>query len=124
MNNVFIHNYTTFTKDFNQLLWYGKLAEDGRTMNWRSTDLGTRALHISPICFKLKNNLYIVGEKTFYDDRKDSKVYKSCRENMTSGMRSMVTGIFWDRYDMEEDKYYQNIYFLPSKLFFKIKLTS
>lgn len=75
-----------------ETLWYGELANDGRSMHWNEVDTGRFGSFFLPTCFFLKDNLYIFESWAEYN-------IKLC-----------------DRYDFHERKYYHNVFIVPPQL--------
>ena len=72
-----------------ETLWYGELANDGRSMHWNEVDTGRFERFVKPMCFLLNDNLYIFEWWSKFNIR------------------------FCDRYDLHERKYYRNAFNVP-----------
>ena len=75
----------------NKILWHGELSKDGNNMSWTAIRLGVKL--IRPMCFKLKNNLYILDSWHGLGEEFDTN---SCC-----------------KYNLRERQFYRNVFGLP-----------
>ena len=76
----------------NQFLWQGVVTHDETDVVWEKIHVGFLEVRQSPICFTLKDNLFIVCAPTSLY----SKTFLCC-----------------DRYNLKERKYYKSAYLFP-----------
>ena len=112
----------------NELVWKGTLTQCGKSVTWEKQDLGRIKMRIKPICFKLKDNLYIAGANPKPDNYDENQCgWPRCCQNPHFGYYWMEPDfcktcnqicVCCDKYDMKEGKYYHNVYSLPYPLTF------
>ena len=85
------------------MLLQGELCHNRNMIDWKVIDVGAIPIRIKPICFKLKNNVYIIG----------SSFVLPC---FTNGAK-FCNRHTCDMYNLPEEKYYQNIYSLPISIY-------
>ena len=86
---------------YNQILWQCTLTNDQNDVTWMTLDSELIKVRLKPMCFKLKDNLYIAGGE---DEPKASSIFSR------NGL------LCCDRYNMKENKYYKTLYTLPYPL--------
>ena len=99
INNNVGHSMTKY----NQQLWQGTLNKDGQNLTWARVDLieiVSIKIHRNPLCFKLKDNVYITGGTNV-------PLWESGGIFVTNDLLSC------DRYNLSENKYYTSVYTLP-----------
>ena len=85
VGGIKIHNHTKP----NLSLWLGTLTENGRNLTWVNSNSKLTQPRIKPLCFKLKNNVYITGGEGYNNGDKfdllccdrynfESNVYSTC----------------------------------------------
>ena len=98
----------------NHVLWQGTLTKNEKSVTWIALNVESIPMRLNPICFKLKDNVYIVGENEL----------KNIYPNITK-LTGMCNGCFsylnyscicCDRYNLKEGKYYSNVHSLPYPL--------
>ena len=76
----------------NKILWHGELSNDGYNMSWKAVRLGVFGVKlIQTMCFKLKNDIYILDSWHVRDG-----------ECLSCG-----------KYDLRERQYHRNVFELP-----------
>lgn len=97
---------------FNKTIFLAELSSDRFSIIWRSKYLDDMPFRDIPLCFKLKNNMYIAGNLSGTQSlqREDTEI-SSCNHNSNS-----VSCICCDRFDFSNEKYYRNVYSIPYTL--------
>ena len=84
----------------NPFLWQGTLVNEVTPLTWESVTDVSITLRLSPTCFKLKDNFYIVGGET----------------PVTTGAANFISHNYLlccDKYNLKEKKYYHTAHTLP-----------
>ena len=94
----------------NKVFLQGTFRDGNSKITWDSIDIGGYWTSINPICFKLKDNIYITGNRTHYcssnQDHVDSLACPYC----------VIPHKSCDKYDYKEKKIYLNMYSMPYAL--------
>ena len=84
-------------------MWQGTLSDDQKYLTWDALDLEPTKSRIRPICFKLKDTLYIGGGKTMKRTKDVDESFDALYKPFTC----------CDTYNLQEGTYHQSVYFLP-----------
>ena len=89
-----------------QVIWKGDLSEDGYHMSWNKIILGLSPIRVDPICFKLKNNVYIASTYSYISpDEPNVCTFCFC--------------FSCDRYNLVDENFYPNVFsYTPSLAFY------
>ena len=110
----FYRHYSSHTVDmYNQKLWEGAVADETENLIFRAVDLNHVQPRVYPMCFRLRDNVYIAGGEIYH-----------LNDNCIDGCTCINHGYYkrdealWhhlccDRYDVKERKYYRTDYRLP-----------
>ena len=102
-NKVILLGGANYFKQPNHRLWEGTLTKDQKTITWTSMKLGPIKARIRPICFKLKENLYIAGGQPIEATNNGSSDSKTNRTSL----------LCCDVYNLQEKKLTKSVHFLP-----------
>ena len=80
----------------NRVIWQGTLTDGNTKIEWEAIDIGGLCMGYNPICFKLRDNAYITGDR------------KHCYSDPLIST--------FDRYNYKEKKMYLNVYSMPDGL--------
>ena len=94
-------------QQFNRLIMMGEISSSGLSITWKSKYISDIPYRSFPLCFKLKNNLYIAGSYAGNIDRK-AHIDEVCNHE-----RALVDCFCCDRFDFTIQKYYRNVYSIP-----------
>ena len=108
-NNIRLYNNVAP----NIILWQGNLSNDGIHVDWMriniECDVGSNRLE--PLCFKLNDNLYIVGGYSEFDEIDEDWCN---RKNPWLAESERTSRFRWcDRYNLKQGTYHQNVYYIP-----------
>ena len=93
----------------NRVMWQGTLTDGNTKIAWNPIDIGGSCMGYNPICFKLKENVYITG------DRKHCTSGNNHRWHLTCPSCIRISNTF-DRYNYKEKKMYLNAHSIPNGL--------
>ena len=93
----------------NRVIWQGTLTDGNTTIQWDAIDIGGSCMGCNPICFKLKNNVYITGDRKHCSCGNNRIWHSSCLSC------THITNTF-DRYNYKEKKMYTDAYAMPDEL--------
>ena len=97
---------------------HGTISDNNRDIKWTSTRVEQMGMRNNPICFKLKDNIYIVGKsksqcihghvfRSLYHHNPQRNVGLSSCTNICDGC---------DKYNYKERKFYPNVHHIPYAL--------
>ena len=117
INESMYHSKTTKLL-VNRTLLQSELTSGKLDISWRSTYINNMPYRRMPLCFKLKNSLYIVGHVPCTDS---CILHDPCH---TIQIRSMTSDQHFDvddckccdRFDLLDEKYYRNVHSIPYSL--------
>ena len=110
MRNDQYNDQVEHTNNANRLIWEGTVNNKENDINWISLDCKIPKAFFSPICFKLKENIYIVGygncdyESTRYIVGHTELIDRHC------DYKSIGT---CDKYNLLTSEYHENVWPLP-----------
>ena len=93
----------------NKVIWQGTLTDENKNIAWDAIDIGGSWMGYYPICFKLKDSVYITGTRKHCTSGKDFIGHCSCQSCID------ITNTF-DRYNYKEKKMYLNAYSMSDGL--------
>ena len=87
----------------NKIFWHGTLTNDNESIKWEPINVGETWERKKHICFKLKDNIYIIGE------------YESCSQFTNANYHDVCDLICQscDVFNYKEKRLYQNKYSMP-----------
>ena len=100
-NSIFLVGGKDEMGNPNLVFWRGSIAGNNfRNLSWIPIELPSITSRFQPLCFKLGHNLYIAGGYCIANDSsQDGEALYCC-----------------DKYNLQEGKYYKNVYCLPYAL--------
>ena len=113
----------------NREIWHGTLVDGNSKIVWNAIDIGGSCMGHRPICFKLKDNVYITGERTHCTSG-IPEFPGFPWKRFSPGLRCpscIDIGNNFDRYDCKEKKLYLNAYSMPyalSKMYHPVKIAT
>ena len=94
----------------NKVFLQGTFEDDYRKITWDAIDIGGYWTSNKPICFKLKDNIYITGNRTHYCSSNPHHASSLVCPYCVTAHKSC------DKYDYKEKKIYLNMYSMPYAL--------
>jgi hypothetical protein len=110
----FYQLYSSLSLDkYNLKLWEGVVADGKESLIFRAVDLNHVQPRVYPMCFRLRDNVYIAGGEIYH---LNENCIDSC-SCIKHGYHKMYEGLWHhlccDRYHVKERKYYRTDYRLP-----------
>ena len=107
--------YGEINNVLNRVIWQGTLTDGNTKIIWKAINIGGSCIGFYPICFKLKDNVYITGDRKHCtsDTRNNSGDFITWHMPCPSCIAISNTV---DRYNYKEKKMYLNAYSIPDVL--------
>ena len=113
-----------YDRDRNRVIWQGTLTDGNTKIEWDAIDIGGSWMGYNPICFRLKDNVFITGNR--HRQHCTNHNYCSRIQHFTCPS-CFPMGNTLDRYDFKEKKMYLNAYSMPypyTKMYHPVKIAT